>query len=758
MADDAFHGLLSRLAGEFETLQARIRQLGADNASLRTQLELANALGQVAPDPECMEMEPVRRHLATRFAPPILQTKSDLWQLMSSKGDSDDDVYEGDVDKLKHNSVSGTSSESQFALFELCQELPCGHLSTRAGMNGRRTSWSMWVDRVTELWPVWSQNMGEDEYMEHWYGHSEESGYRKAGSGNTVVRAGDALRDEGLCLQYLVARPTSVRRIGWDIMSILLVTYDMFYIPLQAFDLPLNTLTLSIDWTSCSFWTIDIFFSFLVGFHNGGVIEMRPSKIARRYIKTWFPLDFFVVFVDWTILVADVGLSDALGMIRLGKVLRLARVLRMFRLLRIVKVIKLLSEVGDIIHSESMLTVVGIFKLMAGMFIVTHFFACGWYAVATAGFEEGQNWVHQLEVDEGYVPSLGYYYTTSLHWSFTQFTPASMEVFPRNVAERIYSVCVLMCALLMFSSFVSSITTAMSYLREINMDRARQSEYVRRYITEHRVSLDLGNRIYGFFRQNNYVQKKQVVEKDVAAFRMLPDALRLQLHCEIFSPQLFSHPFFSIYGELDERGVTNICHLTMSELPVVSGEEVFSHGEQASKMYHVAYGSLQYFFGVSDQVTENIHMNQYLCDMVLWVKWEHRGRLIASATSELFALDAAAFHRVVSRTSSFQQCKAFALEYHEHLLNECARATADPGNSAAGWGPSDVSSGFGKQREIAERVFDVGDDTVGQQATERFSVARMASRRPSINGMVGLWHRCARCARSLSLRRGACRS
>lgn len=58
-----------------------------------------------------------------------------------------------------------------------------------------------------------------------------------------------------------------------------------------------------------------------------------------------------------------------------------------------------------------------------GVFKVNHFIACGWYAVGTIDFDQG-SWTDALRS----TPSLGYQYTTSLHWSLTQFTPASMEV------------------------------------------------------------------------------------------------------------------------------------------------------------------------------------------------------------------------------------------------------------------------------------------------------------------------------------------
>ena len=56
----------------------------------------------------------------------------------------------------------------------------------------------------------------------------------------------------------------------------------------------------------------------------------------------------------------------------------------------------------------------------------------------------------------------------------SRFTPASMEVVPANEYERFFTVCMILCGMLIFSSFVSAITSAMNQLRNLNSHLAAQ--------------------------------------------------------------------------------------------------------------------------------------------------------------------------------------------------------------------------------------------------------------------------------------------
>ena len=129
-------------------------------------------------------------------------------------------------------------------------------------------------------------------------------------------------------LQALVAGPNSRRRIGWDIASIAVVSYDVLTVPLVAFKGMDSELFKTIGLGTTVFWTADIPFTFLSGYHAGGVVEMRPPKIAKAYLKSWFWVDILIVLLDWLLLFLASGVADLIGIMRISKTIRLTRILR----------------------------------------------------------------------------------------------------------------------------------------------------------------------------------------------------------------------------------------------------------------------------------------------------------------------------------------------------------------------------------------------------------------------------------------------
>merc|ERR1712100_190361 len=94
-----------------------------------------------------------------------------------------------------------------------------------------------------------------------------------------------------------------------------------------------------------------------------------------------------------------------------------------------------------------------------------HLIACVWYGLHENFRGNLETWGTMFLPESS---ETAYNYATSLHWSLTQLTPASMEVHPRNVHERFFNICVVILAMVAFTSLISSITNAMNHLRDLN--------------------------------------------------------------------------------------------------------------------------------------------------------------------------------------------------------------------------------------------------------------------------------------------------
>jgi len=355
------------------------------------------------------------------------------------------------------------------------------------------------------------------------------------------------------------------------------------------------------------------------------------------------------------------------------KALRLARILRTFSLLRILRVLQTIDLLWDVVQSEVPALVSGLTRFAFTMIFVNHFIACAWYAIGDSG-RSGESWVSKFEDEFGKDASILFRYSTAFHWSLTQFTPASMEVFPRNAQERVFNVCVLICAFVMISSIISSVTNTVNSIRRVSGEKTRQQDLVKQYVTQKRVSLELSTCIYSFLRKHGYgsIGRSVLREQDVAAFALLPNSIKMALRCEVHRPILLRGPFFHHLNEVDEMVVSRMCNNAIREQSLTIRHELFNYGDAAKGMYIVLVGYAEYYLGGhnSIEVYHNIEQYDRIAGMSLWVKWEHRGRVVALENCELAMVDSQAFRQLVVQHFCISYCQAHARLFREKMVEE----------------------------------------------------------------------------------------
>jgi len=503
---------------------------------------------------------------------------------------------------------------------------------------------------------------------------------------------GDSLKDRS-CLQPLVTGPSSRFHVAWDMVSVLVVSWDVLTVPLLAFSAMDEPYLQGIGLFTTVFWTMDIPFSFLSGFYDGGVIEMRPWRIASRYLRLWFPLDFFIVMVDWVLFVVQSGLTDIIGIVRGTKALRIWRILRLLRLLRVLKVPALLDDLVSYFESEALITVVNIARSLVLLGVVNHFIACGWYGSSFLLPDPmGRSWVSDLD-DEG--RGIAYRYTSALHWSLTQFTPASMEIVPRNTVERLYTIAVLLGAMVVFSTFVSSITTSMTTLRTSTADKSRQRTNLRKYISENKISITLAGKISAYGRSHKMNPKRRIHESDIAVFSSLPDNLRAQLRWEVYSKRLTCHPFFHHFCQADIWGVFEVCHRAMTEMSLPAQQDLYTVDSKADRTYLILSGCFEYYPDDDESAAEEVHAASWVCEVALWLQWTHRGRLTSAVNCELVSMEAIQFRKLAALSpTAFPACCEYAKRYRDFILSDPLELEA-----------KEIWYSFDTLQEIAQRSF-----------------------------------------------------
>ncbi|CAE8610278.1 unnamed protein product [Polarella glacialis] len=454
------------------------------------------------------------------------------------------------------------------------------------------------------------------------------------------------------CLNSLVMFPGSNKRLAFEIFGLLLIIYDLVWWPAQVFGFASVPFTRAILWLSSAFWAFDLLLSFFVGFTiiDQGLIEMRVSKIARNYARTWLPMDLSLVLLDWTlnalILLSHYGVADFGG----GAVWEKAQVLRLLRLLRLFKASSFISALSDRIQSETRRILVRVLKLLVFIMLINHLIACSWYGIGINDVEREDTWVKANDLNE---KGAVYAYTTALHWSITQFVPASMEVVPKNELERSFTIVVIVSAMVIFSSFISTITNAMNQLRNLNSERNAELIKLRRFFSENKISTPLVARISSCIHQSTKLTSSRVHSEDISILELLPVSLKCDLAEEVYAPTLCAHPLIFTWAEYYPRESKRL-FVAARSFSLGTKHELFHAGQVPENIYFLSSGQMVFIRDNQELAKEPpaiVSPGQWLAEPAMWIKWKHVGHSSSTENCELVVLPCDAAARILSQSN-----------------------------------------------------------------------------------------------------------
>merc|ERR1719434_403139 len=550
---------------------------------------------------------------------------------------------------------------------------------------------------------------------------------------NDIKKSGELIIDKNSYLQVFVIRPNSMKRLMWDVLSMMMLFYDILYFPVNfAFDLQATAALILMDWSVALFWSLDISLNFFTGFHSKGLVEMRSCHIAIRYIRTWLIPDVCIVMTDWIVVFVLLQAQQEMSLAGLARVakttrtLRILKVLKFFRIVRLAKINHVMASIFVYIKSETLRTSCNIALLLVILIVVVnHYVGCGWYFIGTTS-QNQVNWLEFFRINQN---STTYAYTTSLHWSLTQFTPAGMEIYARNQVERIYSVCILLFAMVTFSSFVSSITSAMTHLRSLRTEPDKQKRMLRTYFSENDISAELNQRIWTYLQNSHWSMKKRVHERDIPILKTLPETPKAKFREELFFPTLERAPFLRKFSILHRSAIGAVCFRAVSETSLICTEELFTPGVVADKMYFIAMGIMEYqHMSLLREEDHELKEKQWVGEPVLWMKWTHFGTLLARTACEIIGLDAVEFRKV-----------ALASDASAAFFSEYARLFVDHLVKSDHWA-TDVWMNEDDLEELVRRACGEEEQVLqspSMRSTSDNSVWSMSSARSSVASWIG---------------------
>ena len=353
-----------------------------------------------------------------------------------------------------------------------------------------------------------------------------------------------------------VIHPLSTLRRKWDMLMFALLAYCAMTVPYRVgFEVIAVDAMLVVETLVDIFFLTDIFVRFRMGYtidseHLDSRLEMRPAKIARAYLKSWFVVDVVSGFPTQIVVLIylDGDGSTFTSATRLPRLLRLPRLVRMLRLMKLLRVMRFFRAetsgvmnrigVGLNVPHGSMRAV----RLMTVIVVVAHTVACSWFfchsivAHQDSGCEPGTGcepvfswwdkycgreafaadmalnrqqltWSAQELAAAGYIqPAMcedkGLQYVVSLYWAVTTLTTMGYgDIGSQQPWEYAFSVVVMLMGVSCYAYIASNISIVLSSLDQEKTEMRDHLEKLEHFMLHKRLSLNLRRRLRAYFNE-----------------------------------------------------------------------------------------------------------------------------------------------------------------------------------------------------------------------------------------------------------------
>ncbi|XP_063311566.1 potassium/sodium hyperpolarization-activated cyclic nucleotide-gated channel 2 isoform X1 [Pelobates fuscus] len=203
---------------------------------------------------------------------------------------------------------------------------------------------------------------------------------RMFGSQKAVEREQERVKSAGAWIIH----PYSDFRFYWDFTMLLFMVGNLIIIPvgITFFKDETTTPWIVFNVVSDTFFLMDLVLNFRTGivFEDNTEIILDPQKIKRKYLRTWFVVDFVSsIPVDYIFLIVEKGIdSEVYKTARALRIVRFTKILSLLRLLRLSRLIRYIHQWEEIFHMTYDLAsaVMRIINLIAMMLLLCHWDGC----------------------------------------------------------------------------------------------------------------------------------------------------------------------------------------------------------------------------------------------------------------------------------------------------------------------------------------------------------------------------------------------
>eukprot|EP00931_Biecheleriopsis_adriatica_P055558 TRINITY_DN32880_c0_g2_i1.p1 TRINITY_DN32880_c0_g2~~TRINITY_DN32880_c0_g2_i1.p1 ORF type:complete len:1355 (-),score=283.65 TRINITY_DN32880_c0_g2_i1:72-4136(-) len=341
--------------------------------------------------------------------------------------------------------------------------------------------------------------------------------------------------------------PNHRRKLCWDVAVGILIVYSVLIIPLRiCFDIEADAVATGFDVFVDIMFAIDMALCFRTGIQlPDGSVHTVPSHIVKKYLLSWFTIDFLSTFpVDRVVeAIAGDGSGNIGTQTRALKMIRMVRLVRLLKLARMLKMGKLAHKFEDMVDL-SPLTLKCI-NLGAKLTVMSHFLGCFWFWVSTHNDSAPEQCASGLLGCDDSLPPTTWWkelalepdqkwdqYVAAIYWAFTTMTTVGYgDIHPRSDGERVYAIIAMIVGATVFGYIIGSIAALAGQERSCEVFTKRKLSLVRNFCEEQRVS---ENKVKEVVKHYQFFYQERSPYNEQALLLELPSWLRKRVAKHLF--------------------------------------------------------------------------------------------------------------------------------------------------------------------------------------------------------------------------------
>eukprot|EP01029_Cantina_marsupialis_P017203 TRINITY_DN3860_c0_g1_i2.p1 TRINITY_DN3860_c0_g1~~TRINITY_DN3860_c0_g1_i2.p1 ORF type:complete len:501 (+),score=91.30 TRINITY_DN3860_c0_g1_i2:108-1610(+) len=395
------------------------------------------------------------------------------------------------------------------------------------------------------------------------------------------------------CLQAILDRfllhPQSSVRLFLDVLVLCLLIWSAVAVPyFTAFeDFDVSSFWFYLDLFIDTVFTIDLFLNFFtIAIDSTGRPIVLRRKIAKRYLRSWFPIDF-VACVPFTSIAYWAGIDSDLRIVRMFKTLRLLRLLRVFRLNRILR----RMEDSDLFALH--MGIIRLVKFVGLILVAAHWSGCMFFMVSD-NFNPESGWLQTLLDDRqlSYTDMSSYdWYIASIYWGvMTMTTIGYGDLTPVTSIERVYVMINMLFGAFLFAWVVGNMTSIVSNLDTRSRIYRQKMDALGVYMKYRRLPkhlrLRIRNHFSAKFQRQSFINDKELLNEMSAG-------LRNEVACCLNRDIISAVPLFAAASD---DFLTRLA-IVVKPVTYALGDVIISEGEVSNALFILNRGTVDAFVG-----------------------------------------------------------------------------------------------------------------------------------------------------------------